>query len=224
MAIPTVLIVDDDTALLQILPETLELHIPALAIETCSSARFALERIQSQAYDVILSDVRMPDLDGLALLREAKKVQARTPFLLMSADSDQAVLRRAIDDGVFDFVQKPIDRGSFVASVKRALKLRELGRRVELHEVRIHRLSVSIAKLEALLQRGCGDLPALPVQEEGSHLVMQRSLLLEKIQKAAATAMMEARMVHQLSMKPLLAEQVQARRLVQQKMQERTRL
>jgi two-component system sensor histidine kinase/response regulator len=65
---PHILIVDDDTALLQALPHTLSLRISGVQVDTSASAQGALKLIQAQDYDVIVSDIKMPGMDGLALL------------------------------------------------------------------------------------------------------------------------------------------------------------
>src|SRR6478735_2891070 len=61
-AIPAILIVDDDPALLSALPRTISLRIPHVRVETASSAQDALERIQKQRFDTIISDIKMPGM------------------------------------------------------------------------------------------------------------------------------------------------------------------
>ena len=63
-----ILIVDDDPALLRALPEALRLRMDGVEIETCDSAKRALQMIAARDYDVIVSDIKMPGMDGLALL------------------------------------------------------------------------------------------------------------------------------------------------------------
>ncbi len=69
-----VLIVDDDPALLQALPQTLYLRIPGVKVDTCDSAWEALKQIQEHDYDAIVSDIKMPGMDGLALLTKIKEL------------------------------------------------------------------------------------------------------------------------------------------------------
>src|SRR5438876_7266760 len=66
----SVLIVDDDPALLQALPQALRLRMGGVTVETADSAAAALERIAVQDYDAIVTDIKMPGMDGLALLAE----------------------------------------------------------------------------------------------------------------------------------------------------------
>lgn len=68
MAIARILLVDDDPVLLQALPETLTLKLYRVLVETSLSAVEALDQIRKTEYDVILSDLKLPGLDGLQLL------------------------------------------------------------------------------------------------------------------------------------------------------------
>ena len=71
--IPHILIVDDDTALLQALPQALFLRMPNVNVDTSDSAAGALQLIQSREYDAIVSDIKMPGLDGFDLLALASQ-------------------------------------------------------------------------------------------------------------------------------------------------------
>ena len=70
MTRPLILVVDDDAALLEALPETLRLRMEGIDVDTCDSAPEALKMIERTDYDVIVSDIKMPGMDGLALLAD----------------------------------------------------------------------------------------------------------------------------------------------------------
>ena len=124
-------IVDDDPALLLALPEALRLRMPAVTIDTFDSAVAALEAIAATEYDVIISDIRMPGMDGLALLRHVRELQPDTPTLLITGHGEHDFAIQALRGGAYDFVKKPIDRDYFVASLDRAIQTRLLRRQVE---------------------------------------------------------------------------------------------
>src|SRR5438045_9209051 len=79
-----VLIVDDDPALLQALPEALHLRMSDVRIETADSAAAALARIDASEYEAIVTDIKMPGMDGLALLAEIRARRPDTPTLMIT--------------------------------------------------------------------------------------------------------------------------------------------
>ena len=125
-----ILIVDDDPALLEALPEALRLRMNGVDIETCESGFAALERIKAKDYDVVVSDIKMPGMDGLSLLAEIKALRPGTPTVLITGHGERDLAIQALRGGAYDFVQKPIDRDYFVASLERAVQVRRLGRHV----------------------------------------------------------------------------------------------
>jgi two-component system, OmpR family, sensor histidine kinase ResE len=128
---PRILLVDDDAALLEALPETLRLRLDGVDVDTCDSALEALRRIEQYDYDVIVSDIKMPGMDGLGLLAEIKERRPATPTLLITGHGERDLAVAALRGGAHDLVQKPIDRDYFVASLERAIQLRRLDRQVE---------------------------------------------------------------------------------------------
>ena len=125
-----ILLVDDDEALLEALPEALQLRMAGIEVDTADSGLKALERIRGVDYDAIVSDVKMPGMDGLELLGAAKELRPGTPILLITGHGEHDLAVQALRGGAFDFVQKPIDRDYFVASLERAIRMRALDRQV----------------------------------------------------------------------------------------------
>ena len=134
-----ILIVDDDAALLDALPRALKLRLDGIEIDTCDDATRALERIREVDYDAVVSDIKMPGLDGLGVLREIKKLRPKTPTLLITGHGEHDLAVQALRGGAYDFVQKPIDRDYFVASLGRAIELRRLERRVDEQRLALER-------------------------------------------------------------------------------------
>lgn len=121
-----ILIVDDDVALLQALPQAISLRLPAVSVDTSDSASHALELIASTDYDAIVSDIKMPGMDGLALLAKIQKICPDTPTLLITGHGDHNLAIQALRGGAYDFIQKPIDRDYFVAALQRAIQTHQL--------------------------------------------------------------------------------------------------
>ena len=136
---PRVLIVDDDPALLQALPESLRLRIESVTVDTADSGRAALDLITTMEYDAIVTDIKMPGTDGIALLAEIRTRWPDTPTLLITGHGDHALAIDALRGGAYDFIQKPIDREYFVASLRRAIQIAALRHQVKEQQLALGR-------------------------------------------------------------------------------------
>ncbi len=152
---PRILLVDDDTALLQALPQALSLRIPGIQVVTSDSALEALERIQHYDYDAIVSDIKMPGMDGLALLARIKELRPETPTLLITGHGEHDLTIQALRGGAYDFIQKPIDRDYFVAALHRAIQTHQL--RCQVVEQQLA-LELHARSLEHLVQQRTHEL------------------------------------------------------------------
>jgi len=139
MTHPHVLIVDDDPALLQALPEALKLRMSELMVDTADSAAAALDRIAAQDYNAIVTDIKMPGMDGFALLDEIRARRPDTPTLMITGHGERALAVKALRRGACDFVQKPIDRDYFVALLCRAIQMNVLSRQVKQQQLALER-------------------------------------------------------------------------------------
>jgi len=75
-------------------------------VETATSGQAAKAKIESQVYDLIISDIRMPDMTGLELLEHARATKVRTPFILMTAVPTMATAIQAVNLGAYRYVIK----------------------------------------------------------------------------------------------------------------------
>jgi DNA-binding response OmpR family regulator/anti-sigma regulatory factor (Ser/Thr protein kinase) len=155
MTAPRVLVVDDDPALLEALPETIRLRMPGTAVDTCTSAAPALEQLAVTDYDAVVSDIKMPGMDGLALLQEVRAVRPDTPVLLITGHGEHDLAIRSLRAGAYDYVQKPIEREYFVASLGRAVQVRQLRRQISEQQ---HALARHAGCLEETVQERTSEL------------------------------------------------------------------
>jgi len=125
-----ILIIDDDPALLEALPEALRLRMDDLDIDTSDSGQEALERIAATDYDALVVDIKMPGMDGLELLTEIKRRRPDTPTMMITGHGDHELAVDALRRGAPDNGTKPIDREYFVASLKRSIECHRLVRDV----------------------------------------------------------------------------------------------
>src|SRR3989454_525274 len=150
-----VLIVDDDPALLQALPEALRLRMGGVTVDTADSAAAALDRIAARDYDAIRTDIKRPGMDGLALLAEIRTHRPDTPTLMITGHGEYDLAVRALRGGAYDFIQKPIDRDYFVVSLRRAIETHQLSRRVKQQQLALER---HLNELEAIVEERTREL------------------------------------------------------------------
>jgi len=117
-------VLDDDPVLLECLSETLRLRIPGIGVETCEFPADAMDRLYTVEYQLVISDLKMPGMDGLAVLRMVKAIRPSLPVLLITGViPDDDVIAIARRHGAVDVVSKPLERIAFVETITRILKL-----------------------------------------------------------------------------------------------------
>src|SRR5207247_3707993 len=94
-------------------------------------------------------------MDGLELLAEIRTQRPETPTLMITGHGEHDLVVHALRGGAYDFIQKPIDRDYFVASLRRALEMRELRRRVKEQQLALER---HLNELEAIVEGRTRDL------------------------------------------------------------------
>jgi DNA-binding NtrC family response regulator len=150
---PCVLIVDDDPALLDALPEALRIRMSDVTVDTADSAATALDRIAVRDYDAIVTDIKMPGMDGFALLSEIRARRPDTPTLMITGHGEHALAVGALRGGAYDFIQKPIDRDYFVTSLRRAIDMGELRRRAKEQQLPLRWLMGPSRQMEKVVQQ-----------------------------------------------------------------------
>jgi DNA-binding NtrC family response regulator len=116
-----VLVVDDEEKVVFFLRESLEELGKGFSIGTAKSAEEALEKIDDRPYDLVISDLRMPGIDGLDLLREIREKNPDTRLILMTAYGSDDVEADARDLDVFDYITKPFHVSDLVQVAREAL-------------------------------------------------------------------------------------------------------
>ncbi|MBN2669893.1 MAG: sigma-54-dependent Fis family transcriptional regulator [Bacteroidales bacterium] len=114
-----ILIVDDERSIRNALKDILEYE--QYEINLAEDAESALKLIEQNEYDLILSDIKMPKMDGLELMDEVKKQNPTQTFILITGHGDVDTAVSAIKQGAYDFIQKPLDLNRLLVTVKNAL-------------------------------------------------------------------------------------------------------
>ena len=121
---PLIMLVDDDRDLLRATAQTLELA--GFAVTPFLRPEDALQALDIGSVRVIVSDIRMPRMDGLELFARVRQMDEDLPVILMTGHGDIPMAVQAIKDGVYDFIPKPFATDRLVQSVRRAIEKRRL--------------------------------------------------------------------------------------------------
>ena len=118
---PTVLIIDDEPDIVELLEMTLQ----RMQVRTCSAATMsqALNKLGKQRFDLCLTDMRLPDGDGLTIVRHIQQHYPQTPVAMITAYGSLDTAISALKAGAFDFLTKPVDLQRLRELVSNALRL-----------------------------------------------------------------------------------------------------
>jgi len=114
-----ILVVDDEAQITRVLKTTLSAQ--GYAIRTAADGIQALSEMKTWAPDLIITDLRMPNMDGLELCRQVRS-QSRIPIIVLSVKGEEAIKVGALDAGADDYVTKPFSVKELLARVRAALR------------------------------------------------------------------------------------------------------
>jgi len=121
---PSILIVDDESGILDTL--RILLRKEGFEITTAQGGKAGLEQIRAGNHDIVLTDVRMPQVSGLDILQAAKDQDAMTPVILMTAQASLQTAVAAVNAGAFYYIQKPFSNDELLAILRRACEFRQV--------------------------------------------------------------------------------------------------
>lgn len=123
-ALPRILVVDDEPSICTIVRKTLSRD--PYSIETTTRSTVALQRLEREPFDLLITDISMPDIDGLELAERARAAQALLGIVVMTGYGSFENMSRALRTGVADFIIKPFDIEDLRLTVARALERQRL--------------------------------------------------------------------------------------------------
>lgn len=116
---PRVLVVDDEQSIRELLLKTLALA--DYEVDIAADGRAALDRLRQRPYDLLIADLKMPGLDGLSVIREARKFQEKLPIIIITGFSTEASAIEAVNLGVNGYLTKPFRVPQVLAAAAKAL-------------------------------------------------------------------------------------------------------
>lgn len=142
-----ILIIDDERAIRNTMKEMLEFE--NYEVEVAEDGAKGLAKIEKNNYDLIFCDVKMPELDGMELLRRAKEnelfIAEGTPIVMISGHGDIETAVTAIKLGAYDFIEKPINLNRLIITAKNALESKSLRTKVESQKSEVAKLKQQMA-------------------------------------------------------------------------------
>jgi excisionase family DNA binding protein len=116
---PRILVVDDEAAIRDLLSKTLALA--EYDVDLAPDGRTALERLRLIPYDLLITDLKMPGIDGLTVVREARRLKADIPVIIITGFSTEASAIEAVNLGVSGYLTKPFRVPRVLAAAAKAL-------------------------------------------------------------------------------------------------------
>jgi excisionase family DNA binding protein len=116
---PRILVVDDEASIRDLLSKTLALA--EYDVDVSPDGRSALERMRLYPYDLLIADLKMPGMDGLAVIREAKRYKADLPIIIITGFSTESSAIEAVNLGVTGYLTKPFRVPQVLAAAAKAL-------------------------------------------------------------------------------------------------------
>jgi excisionase family DNA binding protein len=116
---PRILVVDDEASIRDLLAKTLALA--EYEVDVAPDGRSAIERMRLYPYDLLIVDLKMPGMDGLAVIREAKRYKADLPVIIITGFSTESSAIEAVNLGVAGYLTKPFRVPQVLAAAAKAL-------------------------------------------------------------------------------------------------------
>lgn len=115
----TILFVDDETDLLEVL--TFQIKPYVKEILTSSSATEALKLLENKEVDLIVTDFKMPEMNGVELISAMRNIQPQIPILMLTGFKEETAILKALNQDLFDVVEKPVRPEALMLRIQHAL-------------------------------------------------------------------------------------------------------
>jgi two-component system response regulator GlrR len=185
LTVPKILIIDDDPSLLRLL--SIRLSAAGYEVESAASAKIALGILQNFIPEVVISDLRMEGMDGMALFEQIRIQHPNIPVVIMTAHGTIPDAINATKQGVFSFLTKPFESQELLDTVEQAIRLQPVASNIEVANTDywrkhiISRSTIMAALLNQAKQIANSDFSVLIHSESGTG----KELLAQAIHQAS---------------------------------------
>lgn len=165
-----ILVVDDEQGLRDLL--SYELGIMGFMVQTASDGVEAVEMVEKQKFDLVISDIKMPRMDGLAALEQIKKIDPNIEVIMATGFGTIDMAVRAMKKGAYDFIQKPYNLEEMGLLIEKALEKSDLRALIALYEC--SRTLFSTINLKELLKIVMDLIQKVLQADEGSLMLLNK--------------------------------------------------
>ncbi len=153
---PKILVIDDEQRMCQSLDSLLTRD--GYQVVTADAGKKGIDCIREDRFDLVVSDIKMPDVDGIEILKAARAKDENLPVILMTGYASLETAIEAVEQGAYDYLMKPIEFSHLQLAIKRGLEKRELNltRAMLLTQLQLRnqQLQKKVQELNALYQAG----------------------------------------------------------------------
>ena len=152
-----ILVVDDERAIRNSLKEILEFE--KHSVDIAEDGESALELFTNNGYDLVLCDIKMPQMDGIEVLEKLQEISAETPVVMISGHGNIDTAVESIKKGAFDFIEKPLDLNRILITIRNATDKNILIKETKILKKKVYRTddiigeSAPIAKVKEMIDR-----------------------------------------------------------------------
>lgn len=137
-----ILIVDDEVVLCELIEQILKSE--GFCVKAAHSGQAALKLIKAYQFDLVITDINMPDISGIDILREVKTVNANTSVIIMTGFASIGSAKDAMRLGAYDYLTKPFETNEIIFSVNRAIESQKLLLANKKLSEEVHKLSLDL--------------------------------------------------------------------------------
>jgi DNA-binding response OmpR family regulator len=178
-----IIIVDDDVTVLGLIEDVLRAE-PALELEAFHDSEQALSRLREAQFDIMITDLKMPKVDGMALMRALRQIDTETLIIIITGFATMESCLEAMRCGAYDYLTKPFRMEEFLHVVRNSIERVRLVRRG-------HRLENELNFMKTELQQRRGESTSL--RSRVSQLEEQNAVFQQLLQRAGVAGVAGAR-------------------------------
>ncbi len=184
-----ILVIDDEQSIRKTLKEILEYE--EHQVDTAKDGFEGLDKIKNSQYDVILLDIKMPQMDGIEVLEKIMSISPDTPVIMITGHGTIETAVEALKKGAYDFLEKPLDLNRLLVAIRNALEKKDLVKETKRLRKKVQKTyelvgeSEPIKKVKEMIERVAPtDAKVLIIGENGTGKEIVARLLHEKSNRA----------------------------------------